>query len=225
MLHKVEAVRILHIGIAVARGVSRLEVHQLVGFDLQRDARAGSRIERGVIVEAVAEAVVDWLHQEAAAIRLQTILVHAGKLAEFELNFVVQHRVLQPVGVEDFGARADQAAGIGDAAQVVGAEVWAALPEAGDVEGQAIPACQFSEVDVHGAADTIPTCSAGLDGCLRCVQEIGNIEEIKSYAVLLCQFGALCRPSPPADIAGSRKSFLSRSRSRSGSRRAAGVAA
>ncbi len=52
-------------------------------------------IKGGVIVEAVTEAIVDWLHQEAAAIRLQTILVHAGKLAELELNLVVQHRVLQ----------------------------------------------------------------------------------------------------------------------------------
>ncbi len=100
MLYKVEAVRILHVRIAVARGISRFEVHKLGGFTFNCDARTGSRIKRGVVVEAVAEAVVDRLHQEAAAVRLQAVVVHAGKLAEAELNFVVQHGILQPVGVE-----------------------------------------------------------------------------------------------------------------------------
>ena len=111
-----------------------------------------------------------------------------------ELNFVVQHRVLQPVGIEHFGARTDQAAGVGDAAQVVGADVGATLPQAGDVEGEAFPTCQFSEINVHGAADTIPSSGAGLDGCLRCVQEIGNIEEIEGYALLFCQLRSLSAP-------------------------------
>src|SRR5271166_6096256 len=100
----------------------------MVGMHRQHDTRAGSRIERSEIVEAEVEAVIQWLHQEMDTLLAKGIVVHAGELAELELDLFVGHQVGKPVRVEHFCPLADQARRIGYAAEVVGSKIGAALP-------------------------------------------------------------------------------------------------
>lgn len=99
-------------------------------------------------------------------------------------------RLLEPPGIETRGIRADQTAGVRDAADI-SSHVASGLPERSDMEGQTLYELGLAEVDIERAADAAPV----RDVTSAIIQKVVYRNEIENGA------GALEGISSPAPIA------------------------